>query len=114
MAYYEIDLNSAESCRRLGMIKDGDTVRVGRNGQFGDRMVVRTNRNTGALFLGSGVKFDRIRRVTGDLTGSLSRFNDAKRAEVGDRKVHMHLSRPRLPAKAAKAARRSEMPHEAA
>lgn len=41
---------------------------------------------------GEGVKFERIRRVTGYLTGSLDRFNDAKKAEVGDRLVHMHMS----------------------
>lgn len=114
MCYYEIDLDKAESCKKICLIKDGDIVRIGHSGKFGDRMVVRKSPTTGTLTVGSGVKFDRIRRVTGYLTGSLSRFNDAKRAEVGDRKVHMHLSRPRLPAKPAKAARRSEMPHEAA
>lgn len=34
------------------------------------------------------VKFDRIRRITGYLVGTLDRFNDAKRAEVGDRVKH--------------------------
>ena len=38
-----------------------------------------------------GVKFERIRRVTGYLVGTLDRFNDAKRAEVNDRVKHMHL-----------------------
>lgn len=32
--------------------------------------------------------FDRIRRITGYLVGSLDRFNDAKRAEVADRVKH--------------------------
>lgn len=32
--------------------------------------------------------FDRIRRITGYLVGTLDRFNDAKRAEVGDRVKH--------------------------
>lgn len=32
--------------------------------------------------------FDRIRRITGYLVGTLDRFNDAKRAEVGDRINH--------------------------
>ena len=31
------------------------------------------------------VPFERIRRITGYLVGSLERFNDAKRAEVDDR-----------------------------
>lgn len=35
------------------------------------------------------VPFDRIRRITGYLVGNLDRFNDAKRAEVGDRVKHM-------------------------
>ena len=34
------------------------------------------------------VPFERIRRITGYLVGTLDRFNDAKRAEVGDRLVH--------------------------
>lgn len=32
--------------------------------------------------------FDRIRRITGYLVGTLDRFNDAKRAEVEDRVKH--------------------------
>lgn len=40
--------------------------------------------------VGKGVKFERIRRVTGYLVGTLDRFNDAKRAEVRDRVKHMH------------------------
>jgi len=35
--------------------------------------------------VGNGVKFERIRRITGYLVGTLDRFNNAKRAEVGDR-----------------------------
>jgi hypothetical protein len=42
--------------------------------------------------VGVGVKFERIRRVTGYLVGTLDRFNDAKRAEVQDRVKHMHLA----------------------
>ena len=34
------------------------------------------------------VPFDRTRRITGYLVGSLDRFNDAKRAEVEDRVKH--------------------------
>lgn len=41
--------------------------------------------------VGKGVKFERIRRVTGYLVGTLDRFNDAKKAEVHDRVKHMHL-----------------------
>lgn len=38
---------------------------------------------------GVGVKFQRIRRITGYLVGSLDRFNDAKRAEERDRVKHI-------------------------
>lgn len=34
------------------------------------------------------VKFERIRRITGYLVGTLDRFNNAKRAEVTDRVKH--------------------------
>ena len=34
------------------------------------------------------VPFERIRRVTGYLTGTLDRWNDAKRAEEADRVKH--------------------------
>ena len=34
------------------------------------------------------VRFQRIRRITGYLVGDLSRFNNAKRAEVDDRVRH--------------------------
>lgn len=34
------------------------------------------------------VPFQRIRRITGYLVGTLDRFNDAKRAEVEDRVKH--------------------------
>lgn len=34
------------------------------------------------------VKFQRIRRITGYLVGTLDRFNNAKRAEVNDRVKH--------------------------
>ena len=38
--------------------------------------------------VGEGVGFERIRRITGYLVGTLDRFNDAKRAEVEDRVKH--------------------------
>ncbi len=34
------------------------------------------------------IPFQRIRRITGYLVGTLARFNDAKRAEVEDRVKH--------------------------
>ncbi|MDO4270513.1 MAG: anaerobic ribonucleoside-triphosphate reductase [Eubacteriales bacterium] len=38
--------------------------------------------------IGEGVGFERIRRITGYLVGTLDRFNNAKRAEVQDRVKH--------------------------
>lgn len=37
---------------------------------------------------GKGVGFDRIRRITGYLVGTMDRFNTAKRHEVEDRVKH--------------------------
>lgn len=39
--------------------------------------------------LGSSVKFERIRRITGYLVGTIDRFNNAKRAEVESRVKHL-------------------------
>ena len=38
--------------------------------------------------IGEGVGFERIRRITGYLVGTLDRFNNAKRAEEHDRVKH--------------------------
>jgi len=38
--------------------------------------------------VGEGVGFDRIRRITGYLVGTLDRFNNGKRSEVEDRVKH--------------------------
>ena len=37
---------------------------------------------------GAGVKFDRIRRITGYLVGTTSRWNKGKLAELHDRVTH--------------------------
>ena len=52
-------------------------------------MVTRLHVHNGVV--GEGVKFERIRRVTGYLVGTLDRFNDAKRAEERDRVKHIHV-----------------------
>ena len=58
--------------------------------------------------VGVGLKFERIRRITGYLVGTLDRFNDAKRQEVNDRAVHQSFKHmPQMmhqPAAAAQAA----------
>ena len=38
--------------------------------------------------VGEGVRFERIRRITGYLVGTLDRFNDAKAKEVKERVKH--------------------------
>ena len=38
--------------------------------------------------VGEGVKFERIRRITGYLVGTVDRFNNAKKCEVNDRVKH--------------------------
>ncbi len=38
--------------------------------------------------VGEGTKFERIRRITGYLVGTVDRFNDGKKAEVKDRVKH--------------------------
>lgn len=52
-------------------------------------MVTRLHAKDGVV--GNGVKFERIRRVTGYLVGTLDRFNNAKQAEEHDRVKHMHV-----------------------
>lgn len=39
-------------------------------------------------YVGEGVPFERIRRITGYLVGTVDRFNNAKRAEEHDRVKH--------------------------
>ena len=42
----------------------------------------------GVPVVGEGVGFERIRRITGYLVGTLDRFNNGKRAEEADREKH--------------------------
>ena len=46
------------------------------------------NKEMQEQFIGEGVGFERIRRITGYLVGTLDRFNNAKRAEEHDRVKH--------------------------
>ncbi len=39
-------------------------------------------------YIFDAIPFQRIRRITGYLVGTLDRFNDAKRSEVDDRVKH--------------------------
>lgn len=38
--------------------------------------------------MGEGVGFERIRRITGYLVGTMDKWNDAKKAEESDRIKH--------------------------
>jgi anaerobic ribonucleoside-triphosphate reductase len=40
------------------------------------------------IMVGKGIKFERIRRITGYLTGTIDRWNNAKNAEQKDRVKH--------------------------
>ena len=52
-------------------------------------MTNQTNKTTeNDIMVGEGVGFERIRRITGYLVGTLDRFNNAKRAEEKDRVKH--------------------------
>ena len=47
------------------------------------------NNNIGnAERAGKGVRFERIRRITGYLVGPVDRWNDAKKTELNDRVKH--------------------------
>ena len=41
------------------------------------------------ILVGQGVRFERIRRITGYLVGTMDRWNNAKRAEERDRVKHV-------------------------
>lgn len=47
--------------------------------------------------VGCGVHFERIRRITGYLVGTVDRFNNAKRAEERDRVKHAHMEKMTTP-----------------
>ena len=56
------------------------------NKRKGDVKMEKETKKT--KMVGEGVKFDRIRRITGYLVGTLDRFNNAKKQEVNDRVTH--------------------------
>lgn len=70
------------------ILKEGQHV-VLNNGAYGNFQI--TTNSNGELVVGAGLHVQRIRRVTGYLTGSLDRFNDAKKAEVRDRVKHVRV-----------------------
>ncbi len=49
---------------------------------------VDTEKTTTCITVGQNVPFERTRRITGYLVGTIDRFNNAKRAEERDRIKH--------------------------
>ncbi len=43
------------------------------------------------VMVGKGVRFERIRRITGYLVGTMNRWNNAKKAEEKDRVAHVSM-----------------------
>ena len=52
-------------------------------------MEKQTNSKSNAERSGEGVQFQRIRRITGYLVGTMEQWNNAKRAEERDRVNHV-------------------------
>lgn len=69
------------------LISEGAQVYL-QNGGFGRFKVTIKNNH---LTVGEGVRFQRVRRVTGYLVGTLDRFNNGKRSEEHDRVKHMSV-----------------------
>lgn len=69
-------------------VADGDQIYL-IGGAYGNFRVTTNDKKE--LVVGEGLRFQRVRRVTGYLTGTLDRFNNAKRAEVSDRVKHLSV-----------------------
>ena len=52
------------------------------------KMIIKMKEEKQEKLVGEGVGFDRIRRITGYLVGTVERFNNGKRAEERDRVKH--------------------------
>lgn len=85
-----IDYSDKNAASILNSLEAGTPVRFGTQGKYGDILHVHVDA-AGNRSIGDGIRTERIRRVTGYLTGSMNRFNNAKKAEVHDRVVHMSL-----------------------
>ncbi len=49
---------------------------------------LKENETVSKKVVGEHVEFERIRRITGYLVGTVDRFNNAKKAEESDRVKH--------------------------
>ena len=52
------------------------------------KMIIKMKEEKQEKLVGEGVGFDRLRRITGYLVGTVERFNNGKRAEERDRVKH--------------------------
>ena len=64
-------------------MNDNDTVMTATEVEKDESMTIPADSK-----LGEGVGFERIRRITGYLVGTMDKWNDAKRAEERDRVKH--------------------------
>jgi hypothetical protein len=78
---YEMKAARREYARSEEIIRDLEDV-----GMLG--YTTMKNNKTPAEEIPTFIPFERIRRITGYLVGTVDRFNDAKAAEVGDRVKH--------------------------
>lgn len=51
-------------------------------------MATKTTEKSAQVLVGEGRDFERIRRITGYLVGTIDRWNNAKRSEEQDRVKH--------------------------
>ena len=77
-----IDQKEIDSYVKMAQDKYGDNL-------VGLKIDVEDNDEVTLTYtLANNVPFERIRRITGYLVGTLDRFNNAKKAEVNDRVTH--------------------------
>ena len=88
----QAEMSSSESNHSVGCTSTVTGRTADRNGRKWNVTMSCTGgvsmQNNAHEKMGKGVKFERIRRITGYLTGSLSTWNDAKKAEERDRVKH--------------------------
>ena len=69
-------------CSDVKLYLHAKELTAGRNLMNGNRQLMEEK-------LGKGVEFERIRRITGYLVGSMNQWNNAKKAEEKDRVKHL-------------------------
>lgn len=88
---YEIESNGIELTQKEKDYIDSQVNKMQSDNTKVVKVCVSENKSTKQLDLDYQTlehKFERIRRITGYLVGTLDRFNDAKKAEERDRVKH--------------------------